>query len=103
MTGTPHRPSPAGAVLTRRRCWHWSAALKAARLPPLMALLAFVLAGTAAGAYRMGAIMVTAYTLAGVAWGEPIAGPWRSSRRPAGERIAESADLMCRQRRSREN
>jgi MFS family permease len=66
--------SPVREVFALRRYWHWSAALQAARLPALMATLAFVLAGTAsAGDYRVGALMVMVYTLAGVCW-SPFAG-----------------------------
>src|ERR671918_565524 len=73
MAGAPHPPSPVREVVALRRYWQWSVALQAARLPPLMASLAFVLAGTVAGDYRVGALMVTAYTVAGVAW-SPFAG-----------------------------
>ncbi len=70
MADAPHAPSRVREVVALRRYWRWSAA---ARLPPLMASLAFVLAGAVAGDYRLGALMVTAYTLAGVAW-SPFAG-----------------------------
>jgi MFS family permease len=73
MTDTSRAPSPVREVVAQRRYWQWSATLQAARLPPLMAPLAFVLAGSAAGDYRVGALMVTAATLAGVA-ASPFAG-----------------------------
>jgi MFS family permease len=44
MADAPHAPSRVREVVALRRYWRWSAA---ARLPPLMASLAFVLAGVA--------------------------------------------------------
>jgi len=67
MDDTSHAGSPLRALLVYRRYWRWSAAAQMARLSPLMAALAFVLAGAyATGRYAVGGLMVTAYEVAGV-------------------------------------
>jgi len=74
MGTTPPTGRPLRSLLANRGYWRWSAAAQLARLPPLMAPLAFVLFGTyAAHSRAIGGLMVTVYVISEVLFA-PFAG-----------------------------